>query len=528
MTNAFTQLGVAEQLAEQLKLQGIIEPTPIQKTAIPDLLSGIDMIAQAQTGTGKTLAFTLPILQLIRPDKDHVQALILTPTRELAIQITAEVKKLASSIGSTVLACYGGQDVAAQVKRLKNAPHIIVATPGRLMDHMRRGSINIGKISHLVLDEADQMLHMGFLPEVESIIMQTPKARQTMLFSATMPEAIRKLAVQYSKNAINVHIKSERVTLDNIKQRAIETTDREKQSALLHLLQTASPFLAVIFCRTKLRAKKLTEALQDAGYNADELHGDLTQAKREQVMKKFRDMKLQILVATDVAARGLDVEGVSHVYNYDIPLDAESYIHRIGRTGRAGHTGTAITFVTQHDRLKLDAIERGISARLPLRRVDGLEVAPRQYGEDRQGSRDRDRKSKPGSGYESRGRSNGNDSNRFNRGGKGSSERTGRGSAERNNKGTAERSGKVFPRPVSTSTSSEASKARAKDKANPWGISKADLELAQGIKPRDGGKSYGSSRNSTSSRSNSSSSNRSSGGRSGGRSSSRNSGSRRK
>jgi len=228
-------------------------------------------------------------------------------------------------------------------------------------------------------------------------------------------------------------------------------------------------------------------------------------------------MKLQILVATDVAARGLDVEGVSHVYNYDIPLDAESYIHRIGRTGRAGHTGTAITFVTQHDRLKLEAIERGISARLPLRKVDGLEVSPRQYGEDRQGSRNR--KSKPGSGYESKGR-NGNDSNRFNKGGKGSSERGGKGSSERG--------GKVFPRPVSASASSESSKPKAKDKANPWGISKSDLDLAQGIKPRDASKSYGSSRTSSSRRGDNSSSTRSSGGRSGGRSGSRSSGTRRK
>ena len=269
------------------------QTTPVQKQAIPLLMNGQDVIAQAQTGTGKTIAFVLPILQRINVEKEQVQALILTPTRELAIQITSELKKLAPSVGADVLAAYGGQDVEAQNRKLKRSPHIVVATPGRLLDHMRRETISLGKLQMLVLDEADQMLHMGFLPDVESVITQTPKARQTMLFSATMPDAIRKLAADYMKSPVDIRVRSTNVTLDSIEQVVIETTDRGKQQALVHLLTRHQPYLAVVFCRTKVRAKKLNEALQELGIESDELHGDLTQAKREQVMKRFRDARLQ-------------------------------------------------------------------------------------------------------------------------------------------------------------------------------------------------------------------------------------------
>lgn len=467
MTNKFIQLGVTEQLATQLQLHGISEPTPIQAEAIPALLNGADLIAKAQTGTGKTLAFILPILMQVRTDKDQVQALILTPTRELAIQITSELKKLASVVNASVLACYGGQDVIAQVKKLKNAPQIVVATPGRLLDHLRRGSMNIGKLTHMVLDEADQMLHMGFLPEVESILMQTPKAKQSMLFSATMPDAIRNLAGSLMNKPQYIEIKSQQVTLDNIKQRVVMTTDRAKQGALIQLLRTNNPFLAVIFCRTKLRASKLTEALQDEGFNADELHGDLTQAKREQVMKRFRDMKLQILVATDVAARGLDVEGVSHVYNYDMPLDAESYIHRIGRTGRAGHAGYAITLATARDANKLEAIERSIKQRIVRRELE------------------QDGTSASSSAAKSRMNS----------------------ARKQPSKGRQDRAS-------SSPASADVGKPRPKTKKNsPWEITQADLDLAKGIKPR-------STKKSSSTRSNNSSRSRnqaSKPGRSGGR-----------
>lgn len=235
---------------------------------------------------------------------------------------------------------------------------------------MNRQTINLGKLSMLVLDEADQMLHMGFLPDVEGIISQTPRARQTMLFSATMPDAIRRLAVEYMNSPSDIQIRSTNVTLDSIKQLVVNTTDRGREKALIHLLERHQPYLAVIFCRTKVRAKKLNEALKDHGFASDELHGDLTQAKREQVMKRFRDARLQVLVATDVAARGLDVEGVTHVYNYDVPMDGESYIHRIGRTGRAGHNGMAVTLATHYDVNKLAVIEKGINARLEHRTID--------------------------------------------------------------------------------------------------------------------------------------------------------------
>jgi len=376
MSNAFSALGINQELSTLLGRNGITEPTPVQKETIPILLKGEDVIAQAQTGTGKTIAFALPILQRVNTEKEQTQALILTPTRELAIQIKSELSKLAPTVGATVLAAYGGQDVEAQIHKLKRSPHIVVATPGRLLDHMRRETINIGKLSMLVLDEADQMLHMGFLPEVESIVMQTPKARQTMLFSATMPDAVRRLAQNYMKSPADVRIKSANVTLDSIEQLVYETTDRGKQKTLITLLERHQPYLAVIFCRTKIRAKKLNEALQDYGFESDELHGDLTQAKREQVMKRFREARLQILVATDVAARGLDVEGVTHVYNYDVPQDGESYIHRIGRTGRAGNNGVAITLATAYDKNNLLQIEKSIHAGLERRTIDGGAEAP--------------------------------------------------------------------------------------------------------------------------------------------------------
>ncbi|TCZ80081.1 DEAD/DEAH box helicase [Paenibacillus albiflavus] len=367
MTKSFADIGIGSVLSLKLKRSGLTTPTPVQAQAIPELLAGKDVIAQAQTGTGKTLAFVLPILEKIDPELPAVQALIVTPTRELAIQITAEVKKLAPAVGATVLAAYGGQDVEAQIHKLNKqsgAPHIVVGTPGRILDHLRRETIDLSRVSKLVLDEADQMLHIGFLTEVEEIIRHTPYKRQTMLFSATMSDPVRRLASDYMRSPIDIHIQGKKVTLEGTKQFIVETTDRDKQNKLLSLIEVQQPFLAVIFCRTKIRAKNLTAALQDKGYDADELHGDLTQAKRENVMKRFRDARLQILVATDVAARGLDVEGVSHVYNYDIPHDVESYIHRIGRTGRAGQTGIAVTFAAPRDRAHLLEIERGTNSTL--------------------------------------------------------------------------------------------------------------------------------------------------------------------
>ncbi|WP_314004058.1 DEAD/DEAH box helicase, partial [uncultured Paenibacillus sp.] len=364
MTTPFDKLGIRAEVTEQLRMQGLTNPTPVQKSAIPHLLAGRDAIVQAQTGTGKTLAFALPILNRIDPNNNNVQALVVTPTRELAIQITQEFKKLKDAVGANVLAAYGGQDVDAQIRKLDGRPQIVVGTPGRLLDHLRRRTIRLSELDVLVLDEADQMLHMGFLAEVEELIAQTPESRQTVLLSATMPDSVRRLARRYMREPEDVTIRTERVTLDSIRQIAVDTTDRSKQPTLIRLLETYRPYLAVIFCRTKIRAAKLNEALLEHGFQSDELHGELTQAKREQVMKRFRDAKLQLLVCTDVAARGIDVEGVTHVFNYDIPQDAEWYIHRIGRTGRAGQRGVAVTLVTPRDRSRLDGIERAIDARL--------------------------------------------------------------------------------------------------------------------------------------------------------------------
>ncbi|PFP29582.1 DEAD/DEAH box helicase [Bacillus sp. AFS073361] len=362
----FLSLGISEPLVETLRGHGIAKPTPIQQQAIPFVINGIDIIAQAQTGTGKTFAFILPILEKIKREAEHVQALIVTPTRELALQITEEIEKLISNLtGIDVLAVYGGQDVDKQLKKLKRGMQIVVGTPGRLLDHIRRETIRLSEIDYLVLDEADQMLHIGFLNEVEDIIRETPVSRQTMLFSATMPPEIRKLAKKHMRDPEYIQIEKTQGPAETVKQMAIHTTDRGKQGTLIQLVETYRPFLAVIFCRTKRRVSKLFDVLKANGFSCDELHGDLSQAKRERVMKRFRDAEVQLLVATDVAARGLDVEGVTHVFNYDIPQDTESYVHRIGRTGRAGMTGLAITFYTSIDQPMLETIEAELNITIP-------------------------------------------------------------------------------------------------------------------------------------------------------------------
>ncbi|WP_410512684.1 DEAD/DEAH box helicase [Paenibacillus sp. BR2-3] len=368
---SFKQLGVSEILNTLLQGQGIVKPTPVQEEAIPPLVQGLDVIARAKTGTGKTLAFLLPIMDKIQTERAYPQALIMAPTRELALQITEEARKLARHTDVKILAVYGGQDVEKQLRKLEGGRHLIIGTPGRLLDHMRRGTLDLNGVKMLVLDEADQMLHMGFLEDVETIITAVPYRRQTMLFSATMPDPIKRLASNYMKEPLDIVIKSgSPIPLDNIRQQVVECSDRNKEEALKQLIERDRPYLAIIFCRTKRRVSKLNEALREAGYDCDELHGDLSQGKREAVMKRFRDAKLQLLVATDVAARGLDVEGVTHIFNYDMPLDVDSYIHRIGRTGRAGGKGLAITFASPRERGGLEEIEHGISQRLDRRRYE--------------------------------------------------------------------------------------------------------------------------------------------------------------
>ncbi|APQ61594.1 DEAD-box ATP-dependent RNA helicase CshE [Paenibacillus polymyxa] len=392
----FAALGVEQHWVEALKEQGISSPTPVQQESIPLLMEGQDVIAEAHTGTGKTLAFLLPILQKLNLDKRHPQALVIAPTRELALQITEEANILAATEPSlSLLAVYGGQDVERQLRKLKGGAQLIIGTPGRLLDHLRRGTLDLGGIKMLVLDEADQMLHMGFLNDVETILQEVPYRRQTMLFSATMPAGIRKLARVYMNEPVDVKVKSaSSVPVSQIRQVVVQTTDRGKQQALVDMLNTDRPYLAVIFCRTKRRAAKLNEELQEMGFESGELHGDLSQNKREQVMKAFREAKLQLLVATDVAARGLDVEGVTHVFNYDMPQDAESYIHRIGRTGRAGGKGVAVTLATPRDVPELRNIQKvaGVtftSSEGGGQRRPASDTADRQGRERRSGRNDR-------------------------------------------------------------------------------------------------------------------------------------------
>ncbi|WP_419882471.1 DEAD/DEAH box helicase [Peribacillus sp. B-H-3] len=414
----FNQLGISPAFENILKERGIMEPTPIQEQAIPEILSGKDVIAKAQTGTGKTFAFLLPILEKWNIESSSIEALIVTPTRELALQITQELNNFAEHIdGFEVLAVYGGQDVERQMKKLQRNISVVVATPGRLLDHARRGTIDLSHVEKLVLDEADQMLHIGFLPEVEEIIEQLPSDRQTLLFSATMPDQVKSLAQRFMVQPITVAVKSQQITVEKIRQLAIETTDRAKQDTLITVMNEEQPFLAIIFCRTIRRVSKLNEALKGAGYKSEELHGDLSQAKRERVMKNFRNASIQYLVATDVAARGLDVEGITHVFNYDIPEDAESYIHRIGRTGRAGENGLAVTFIATKDLQLLGDIEKGISMKIPRRKIEGIHMnQPDEVQKKaRQGSGERGRKefSRESSGSQrSRGRRTDGDSSR--------------------------------------------------------------------------------------------------------------------
>ncbi|EIT87339.1 ATP-dependent RNA helicase [Fictibacillus macauensis ZFHKF-1] len=379
MIQSFSDLHVTQEWQDALAQMGIYVPTPIQVEAVPMLLQGSDVIARSQTGTGKTMAFALPLVQRINRENDVIQALVVTPTRELAIQVAAELNKLVAAVpGIHVLSVYGGQDVIAQMHKLDQSVHIVVATPGRLLDHVRRGTIALENVNMLVLDEADQMLHIGFLEDVEHIIDQTSQTRQLMLFSATMPSEIVRLASTYMNNPKEIAIQKEEMTVKKIRQRYIETTDRNKLRDLQRFITIYRPYISIIFCRTQRRVTKLYEALAAAGYRCDELHGGLSQAKREAVMERFRNGEFSFLVATDVAARGLDVDGVTHVINYDLPFDTESYIHRIGRTGRAGNKGLAITFISKRDEQGWNIIQQELQQEIPKQT---LQDSPRKKEE---------------------------------------------------------------------------------------------------------------------------------------------------
>ncbi|MFA6940333.1 MAG: DEAD/DEAH box helicase [Clostridiaceae bacterium] len=367
----FKELGINEDILKILKMSNIITPTPVQTECIPLIKGGKDVIAEAQTGTGKTLAFLLPVFENMTTDIQGVQVLIITPTRELAIQIAAEALKLKQAKDINILAAYGGKDIGSQLKKLKNNVNLIIATPGRLLDHIERKTIDLGKLKTLVLDEADQLLLMGFKNEIEIIIKETSKNRQTLCFSATLNSDVKKMAYRYMNDPVTISIKKEQVTLENIKQYVVETTDRRKQDALCSVLDQDNPYMAIIFCRTKRRADELEEALCKRGYDCNKLHSDIPQAKRERIMKTFRKGDFQYLIATDVASRGLDISGVSHIYNYDIPESSEAYIHRIGRTGRAGELGSSCLFIDPKDNRALEEIEKTIKFKIPRREVNG-------------------------------------------------------------------------------------------------------------------------------------------------------------
>lgn len=365
----FKDLGINEGIIKVLKNQGIVTPTPIQEESILPIINGNDVIAEAQTGTGKTLAFLIPLFENICPTSNKVQGLIITPTRELAIQITEEAMKLKEAKNINILAAYGGKDIGSQLKKLKGSTHLIIATPGRLLDHIKRKTIDLNSLKTLVVDEADQMLLMGFKNEVEAIIKETSKKRQTLCFSATMDSQVKKLAYRYMNDPIVVSIKKKELTLANIKQQVVETTDRGKQDALCKVLSEDNPFMAIIFCRTKRRVDNLEVILHQRGYNCKKIHSDILQSKRERIMKSFRNADIQYLIATDVAARGLDISGVTHIYNYDIPESTESYIHRIGRTGRASEKGYTCLFIDPKNTKTLEDIEKHIQMTIPRREV---------------------------------------------------------------------------------------------------------------------------------------------------------------
>jgi ATP-dependent RNA helicase DeaD len=378
MNLTFESLGISEERVRHLETLGFSEPTPIQTQAIPHLLAGRDVVGQAQTGTGKTAAFSLPILERIDLSVTAVQALILTPTRELALQVTEAIRELSGisdgpvKLGRSlqVLTVYGGQSIDRQMQRLRRGVHIVVGTPGRIIDMLNRGSLKLDQLKWMVLDEADEMLSMGFIQDVEKILEAAPADRNTAFFSATMEASIRKLVSKHLRSPINVTVEQPKATPKRIRQ-CVYMIPRgwSKSRALQPILEMEDPESALIFVRTRAAAAELTSQLQAAGHSVDEYHGNLNQAQRERLLSRFHQSQVRWVVATDIAARGLDVNDLTHVINYDLPDSVESYVHRIGRTGRAGREGTAITLIQAVDRRKLRLIERHVRQTLTVRTI---------------------------------------------------------------------------------------------------------------------------------------------------------------
>ena len=372
-TTKFEVLDLNPNILRAIEEMGFEEMSPIQAKAIPVLLEGKDVIGQAQTGTGKTAAFGIPLLQRVNPKDKHLQAIVLCPTRELAIQVAEEVRKLANFMhGIKILPVYGGQEISKQIRSLKSGVQIIIGTPGRVMDHMRRKTVKFDTVNTIILDEADEMLNMGFREDIETILSQIPEERQTVLFSATMPGPILEIARTYQKHAETIRVVKRELTVPKIEQYYYEVTQRNKEDVLSRLLDMYNPKLSLVFCNTKKQVDELTSALQGRGYFAEGLHGDLKQQQRDRVMHSFRNGRTEILVATDVAARGIDVDDVEAVFNYDVPQDDEYYVHRIGRTGRAGREGRAFTLVVGREIYKLKDIMRYCNTKVKVQPIPSL------------------------------------------------------------------------------------------------------------------------------------------------------------
>lgn len=361
----FDQLGLSESTLKALKQKGFETPTPIQALTIPALLQGQhDIVAQAQTGTGKTAAFALPLIEKLQPGVAHVQALVLAPTRELAQQVAQEIDSLKGSKRLEVVTVYGGQSIVPQLRALKNKVAIVVGTPGRVIDHIEQGSLKLDKLSHVILDEADEILNRGFLEDLTTILDHTPQDKQMLLFSATMRKEILSIAQKYMRDYEFLKVEKQQLTCDMIEQIYYHVSHPERFSALCRIIDTQIPFYGIVFCRTKRESEEVAEKLSSLGYAADVLNGNMSQASREKILDKFKRKVITILVATDVAARGIDVKDVSHVINYKLPEETETYTHRIGRTGRAGTKGIAISLVSPKDKYQLGCIERAISLKI--------------------------------------------------------------------------------------------------------------------------------------------------------------------
>ena len=385
-TPTFLELGLASPILKAIQEAGYETPSPIQAQSIPPLLAGRDLLGQAQTGTGKTAAFALPLLGRIDPKNKAPQMLVLAPTRELAIQVAEAIQSYARHMkGLHVLPIYGGQSMGIQLRQLERHPQVIVGTPGRVLDHISRRTLKLADLKVLVLDEADEMLRMGFIDDVETILKETPETRQVALFSATMPTAIHRVASRYLKDPVEIKIKSLTSTVDTINQRYWQVTGMHKLDALTRILEVETFDAMIIFVRTKNATTELAEKLEARGYSCSPLNGDMNQAAREKAIERVKKGKLDILIATDVAARGLDIERMSHVVNYDIPYDTESYVHRIGRTGRAGRKGEAILFVAPREKRMLFAIEKATRQTISLMQLPSNEdVADRRVMEFKQ------------------------------------------------------------------------------------------------------------------------------------------------